>query len=93
MGNAGAWTINQSYDKENVGVKCSKWGSSKSVVSSNISASGTNSCKQSVTAGSSGSGKWGGIIPFPSKLYNGDDLWIRVRTFFPIGFNYDSTGE
>ena len=41
-GNAGAWTIQQSYDNENVGAKCNKWGSSQSIVSSDESASGAN---------------------------------------------------
>jgi len=90
-GNAGAWTIQQSYDNENVGAKCNKWGSSQSIVSSDESASGAKSCKQSINEGETGFGKWGGVIKFPSTLHSGDELWIRIRTFFPSGFIYTSS--
>ena len=65
VGNAGAWTIEQSYDDEIVESRCNNWGSSQSVVSIDEFASGTKSCKQNVIAGTTGFGRWGGDYIFP----------------------------
>ena len=86
-----AWTISQNYDSEILGAKCAKWGSSHSHISNKAKASPQNSCAQTIDAGATGFGQWGGILDLPSALHNGDEIWIRLRTFMPIGFNYDST--
>lgn len=33
-------------------------------------------------------GRWGGRVEFPSKLRKGDEVWWRVRTFWPKGMDY-----
>ena len=33
-------------------------------------------------------GRWGGRVKFPSKLRKGDEVWWRVRTFWPKGMDY-----
>jgi hypothetical protein len=35
-------------------------------------------------------GHWGGSIAFPAKLRQGDELWWRVRTFWPKGMDYSA---
>lgn len=54
---------------------------------------GDQAAKLTVTDGSTAFGEWGGIINFPEPLRKGDEIWFSVNTFFPEGFNYDSTGE
>lgn len=90
---AGAWTISQDYDSEAIGAKCGGWGSTMSTVTDEMASSGGKSCKQIIGVGETGFGKWGGIITLPTKLVKGAEFWVRVRTFMPEGFNYDSSGE
>ncbi|WP_339668555.1 hypothetical protein [Dasania marina] len=54
---------------------------------------GGQSAKLTIEAGKTGYGKWGGVINYPSNLVKGDEIWLRVRTFMPVGFNYDSSSE
>jgi len=88
---ANAWTINQSFDSQSNGEKCAGWSSTRSVVSSAAAASQSKSCKLRIAKGSRGFGEWGGIIKFPSTLKNGDEIWVRMRNYFPIGFDYNAS--
>ncbi len=90
---ANAWTLHTDYDEQSVGDVCNYWLSTQAVVASIQANTGANSCKTFITGGSTGFGEWGGIINFPSKLRKGDEIWIRIRTYWPAGFDYDSTGE
>lgn len=54
---------------------------------------GGRAAELKVNAGETAFGKWGGIINHPSLLKKGDQIWFRVRTFMPIGFDYNSTSE
>lgn len=54
--------------------------------------SGSKAAKLTVTGGSTAFGEWGGIVNYPELLRKGDEVWFSVNTFFPQGFNYDSTG-
>lgn len=40
--------------------------------------------------GREGFGRWGGVVNFPSPLVKGDEIWIRVRTYWPSGSTYDA---
>jgi len=86
-----AWTVNANFENQKPGDKCKGLASTESRIVANQGANGSNACKQSINAKETGFGKWGGIINLPTKLSNGDELWIRVRTFMPKGFNYNST--
>lgn len=55
--------------------------------------SGNLAAKLTVTEGDTAFGRWGGIINFPQLLGKGDEIWFRVNTFFPEGFNWDSTSS
>ena len=33
-------------------------------------------------------GRWGGILKFPANLRKGDEIWWRVRTYWPKGMDY-----
>lgn len=92
-GSVSAWTIKQDFDTAAIGTMC--WGdaSGGSRVSSEVVYSGNQACKLTVQAGDTAFGRWGGIIPHPQKVMRGGEIWLRARTFWPNGFNYDSTGE
>jgi len=40
--------------------------------------------------GESGWGYWGGSIKFPTRLRKGDQVWWRVRTYWPAGQSYEA---
>jgi hypothetical protein len=88
-----AWTIEQSYDSQELGDTCENWHSTQSYVTDIQSYSGEKSCLQHIGEEQRGFGVWGGILNHPSPLFKGDEIWIRVRTFFPTNFNYDSSAE
>jgi len=33
-------------------------------------------------------GRWGGVVKFPANLRKGDEIWWRVRTYWPKGMDY-----
>lgn len=35
-------------------------------------------------------GRWGGRVKFPGRLRKGDEIWWRVRTFWPKGMDYSA---
>jgi hypothetical protein len=90
---ADAWTISQNFDSSAVGSSCGWDAGGGSTVSSTQAYSPKNSCQLTVTAGQTAYGMWGGVIAHPSNVQRGGQLWFRVRTFMPVGFNYNSTGE
>ena len=52
--------------------------------------SGTTSgrCFLRATDSDGGFGNWGGRFDFPNKLYEGDELFIRWRMYYPAGFKH-----
>jgi hypothetical protein len=89
---ANAWTIAQDFDNQSVSDKC-PWQATQSVVTNAKSASGPNACELHIKQGQTGYGVWGGELHLPNKLTRGDEIWIRVRTYWPPGFDYDSTSS
>lgn len=88
---AQAWTIQDDYDSLPLGGNCGILSSTPlSVVSNTEAYTGTQSCEHGIVIGQT---DWGGIITFPSNLVKGDEIWIRVHTFMPLGFDYNSYGE
>lgn len=85
---AGAWSVNEDYDNQSVGERCGDfWGNfSSSKVTSELSSSGTKSCKMQTYKGGLG---WGGGFTFPDTLKKGDEYWLRFRIFMPNGFDYN----
>lgn len=85
-----AWTINDSYDSQNVGDRCgSFWAdNADSTVSTAMSVSGNKSCLMRIAQGNAG---WGGGFVFPGKLRRYDEYWMRFRLFVPNGFDWNVT--
>ena len=88
------WTVELDFEQDTVGQRCPfDDAASRSFVSTSKASNGTKSCEFNVTQGATGFGDWGGIVDLPSNLSTGDEVWIRVKTYWPAGFNYDSTSE
>src|SRR5262245_34175705 len=92
-GTAHAWTIEQTFDDKSSGASCGWDSGSGSKVTTEKAYSGSNACRLSISAGDTAFGVWGGIIMHPSNVTRGGEVWVRVRTYMPTGFNYDSSGE
>lgn len=52
------------------------------------------SAELNIAEGSRGIGTWGGIVSFEAcegrNLVKGDEIWIRLRTMFPVGFDFSA---
>jgi hypothetical protein len=90
---ADAWTISQNFDSSAVGASCGWDAGTGSTVSATNSYSPKNSCQLTVQGGQTAYGAWGGVIDHPSNVTQGQALWLRIRTFWPNGTTYNSTGE
>jgi hypothetical protein len=103
-----AWRINMNFDNGALGVKAQSTSTTLSGSALNgvfndaagatyftnaISYEGGRAAELNITQGCTCFGTWGGIINYPSQLKKGDQIWFRVRTYMPVGFNYDSSGE
>jgi len=88
---ANAWTIENSFDSQKIGEHCQPlWNGKASIISNVKSYSGTNACRMKIREGSDSDQEWGGGINHPTKLKKGDEIWLRLRTFWPVGFDYNS---
>lgn len=88
---AAAWTVELDFNKGAAGQKVSGMGAQgRTVYSAERAYEGSQSARLTIHKGEEGYGVWGGYIPHPTNLKRGDELWFRVRTFFPTGFDYYS---
>lgn len=88
------WTIELDFEQNTAGQRCAfDDAANQSFVSTARASNGTRSCEFNINQGATGFGDWGGIVDLPSNLTSGDEIWIRVKTYWPTGFNYDSTSE
>ena len=68
------------------------WGTGTSL-STAQAAGGSQSCKLNIAKGSEGWPSSGGpmefgvIVPFPTPVRVGEELWARVKLFVPVGFS------
>lgn len=90
---ANAWTITQNYDSQPAGATCASMTDTQSIVSAGTGTAGSSACQNRVNKGDTAFGRWGGIIYNPAPLRRGDEVWIKADTYWPAGFNYDSTAE
>lgn len=98
VGTANAWVSHIDCEGGTVGTKTkeAQFGAftssfMRTVYSDEQVAGGRQSCKMGISKGSEGWGEWGGLYQFPTKLYQGSNLWIRVNLYVPTTFNY--TGQ
>lgn len=78
------WKVEWDFEGGTTGQKVSGWSANgKSVYSRDMGYNSSGSARLTATEGTTGWGSWGGYVDYPSKLKSGDELWFRVRTFYP----------
>ena len=98
FGSSGAstsgWKLNYDFEAQPVGATCGNWDfASGSTVTADKAATGKHSCRISVSAGIDPvQVGWGGGMVFPQNLNRGDEIWFRVKTYMPTGFDYGAYG-
>ncbi|MBW4933406.1 polysaccharide lyase [Marinobacter sp. F4206] len=97
---AHAWTRNLTFEEGTVGAKAQSSSGQDfddacggCYITDEQVLSGNKAAKLTVTGGATAFGEWGGIVNHPEDLRKGDEIWFSVNTYFPPGFNYDSTGQ
>ena len=95
---ASAWRIDMNFNNGTVGQKAQGSGGFSDAAGATYYTSenyyeGGKAAQLSITKGDTAFGNWGGVINHPTLLKKGDQIWFRVRTYMPVGFNYNSTGE
>jgi len=91
--NANAWTTQIDCEGTN-GAAVAQGGAnhfssvfSKTVYSNEQAASGSQSCKMGVTAGTDGWSEFGAIASYPAHVNRNGEVWVRLNLFIPNGFN------
>src|SRR5690606_19005850 len=56
-----------------------------------VAYSGTRSWRLDINQGSTGG--MGGIYYFPDNLVRGDECWVRLRCYWPDGFDYTASSR
>ncbi len=94
---ASAWTSDINCEGGTNGAKLAEGGTTQfsstfslSTYSTAQAATGSESCKMGITAGSDGWGVFGATYSFPSNIGQGGQVWTRVSLFVPSGFNVNT---
>ena len=95
---ASAWRIDMNFNNGTPGSKAQTSGyfndaAGETYFTTAQSYEGGVAAECNISQGATAFGTWGGIITHPTALKKGDQIWFRIRTFMPIGFNYDSIAE
>ena len=96
---ASAWRLDLNFNSGTTGAAAQRSADSfsdaagKSYYTTAVTYEGGKAAELNISAGDTAYGTWGGVINHPSNLRKGDQIWFRVRTFMPAGFNYDSVAE
>lgn len=83
---------NLDFENQEIGERCKPFGASVMEVTID-EATGNKVCANTIVEGKTAYGTWGGILNLPSHLTEGQEIWIRLKTFFPEGFDTNSYGE
>lgn len=93
-----AWTIKADFEDGVIGTKAESptdgfhdtAGHSRIVGSPVLS--GHQAASVTATKGKTGFGVWGGGFNFPTPLHEGDEIWYRVNTYYPSGWDFSCGG-
>ena len=90
-----AWRVDLNFNSGTLGSNNNGFSDAagKSYISATHVFEGAAACEMNINSGDTAFGTWGGIINHPTALKKGDEIWFRVRTYMPAGFNYNSSGE
>lgn len=87
------WTEIRTFEGGTLGEQVNLTVGGRSVYSDVEVFAGTRSCRMRALNGETGFGNWGGGIDYPEDLGRGDEVWLRVNTNFPPGFDLHAPGE
>src|SRR5690606_21448148 len=89
-----AWVMEKDFESGSPGLKASGLsgsgftGSSTAVYDTSRVLNGKYAGKTSINAGATAFGAFGGELRFPEALKKGDQVWVRINTYFPTGFSF-----
>jgi hypothetical protein len=95
---ASAWTLDRNFNTGTLGQRVTSadgfdYAAGDSVYDNTHVYTGPLAARLTAREGETGWGKWGGALEHPTPLRAGDEIWFRVRTYFPSGFDYYSYSE
>lgn len=89
-----AWTVHLGFDSGTLGQLAQGTGgfseSFATAYSNEAAYQSRQSAKMYVTAGSDGWGQWGAIHNLPARPKEGEEMWLRVASYFPSTFDYSA---
>ena len=92
-----AWTINADFENGTIGEKANGTDGFSAAFKNTkytdkVTFTGKRSAVLGIAEGSTGWGEWGGAFIYPEPLYEGDEVWLRVWSYFPHGFSFECGG-
>ena len=93
-----AWTTTSTFENgtpgtQAVGSDAFGYAFKYTVFTSDIAHTGKKSAQVGIKSGTDGWGDWGGSFHFPSKLYEGDEIWFRTYIYYPKDFDFTASGR
>lgn len=98
ISNCYSWTIEDSFEAGTLGEKISLPGvpegdavidaQGATLYSKDMALTGSQSAQLNIEKGKEGFGGWGARWKFPQKIGQGEEIWVRLRVFFPDSFNF-----
>lgn len=94
---AHAWTINADFENGPIGDKAAgpqgfTEAFKNTKYTDEVTRTGKRAAVVGIAEGSTGWGEWGGSLKYPKPLYEGDEVWLRVWSYFPPGFSFECGG-
>ena len=91
-----AWTIFSDFESGTVGERSTfadgMGGRAMTFISDKYALNGNQSLEFGIVQGTEGK-EWGGRMEFPTALKEGDELWLRIFYYFPVGFDFTAGGS
>lgn len=87
---AWGWRTELDFNGGPNGAQVSELHTSDAIYSDERIYEGNFSSKHTISSGAEGFGAFGGIYDFPSHVTEGQELWVRVRVFWPDGFSWNA---
>lgn len=86
------WTFDFNFDDGVPGEQVTEFSDAAggTYYNENIVYNGDGSAQMNINQGTTAFGTWGGRRSFPTSLSEGDEIWIRLRSFFPTGFDFST---
>ena len=92
---ANAWVKTLSFDDgvlggKSVGEDAYSGSTASTYDNAHVFGDSGQSSKQYIQEGKTAYGVWGGVITLPEPAVEGQEVWVRVRTYYPSNFTFDA---